>query len=231
MKNEKYNRKKIMEILKQTKLTRAEWDTIEVPVSEEEKAILRLIIDGYSNIQIKYNNTTSLFSFTKIDFTPENERFLYDKYFAPIVNEITSKYGSSFDKMSKDTNIKKMRSVDAIRLQNLDANIQKAKETIFEFLLLDFTNELCAHFKKKNTKYAFYLYTLIQLKKNSIFHINQYVLEFVNSVIRKTNEQTDLCSIAKRAYEFIEQNPYLLKYQDKELFPHQKELFSISQIY
>jgi hypothetical protein len=121
-----------------------------------------------------------------------------------------------------------MKSVDAIRLQNLDANIQKAKENIYEFLILDFTNDLCMHFhNKKNTKYAFYLYTLIQLKKNSIQHINSYVLDFVDSVIKIANENTNLCFITERAYEFIEQNHYLLKYQDKELFSHQKELYSI----
>jgi len=219
-----------MEILKQTKLTRAEWDTIEIPVKEDEKAVLRLIMDGYSDVNSKYNKTSSLFSFTKIETTSENEKFLYDKYFATIIKEIISKYGESLGVIgepSKDSTLKKMKSIDAIRIQNLDANIQKAREVIFEFLLLDFTNELCLNFKNKNTKYAFYLYTLIQLKKNSIRHLNSFVISFVDSVLEKANEKTDLCFIAERAYEFIEQNPYLLKYQDKELFSHQKELFSI----
>ena len=222
--------KRRMEILKQTKLSRAEWDTIEVPVSDEENAVLRLIINGYSDINTKYNKTMSLFSFTKIETIPENEKFLYDKYFEPIVNDIIIKYGKGLGITgikSKDMTLKKMKSIDAIRIQNLDTNIQKAKETIYEFLLLEFTNKLSMYFNKNNTKYAFYLYTIIQLKKNSIRHINQYVLDFVDSVIEKANEKTDLCFIAEQAYEFIEQNPHLLKYQDKELFTHQKELFSI----
>jgi endonuclease I len=41
-KNEKYNLT-IMEILKQTKLTRAEWDSIEVPVQENEKEIKAIL--------------------------------------------------------------------------------------------------------------------------------------------------------------------------------------------
>jgi len=218
-----------MEILKQTKLTRSEWDTVEVPVSEEEKEILRLIIDGYTDVNIKYNKTMSLFSFTKIENTPENEKFLYDKYFQPIITDIIKKYNSigMQQKNTKENSLKKMKSIDTIRLQNLDTNIQKAKETIYEFLILDFTNDLCMHFHNKNTKYAFYLYTLIQLKQNSIQYINSYVLEFVESVIKITNEKTDLSFITERAYEFIEQNQYLLKYQDKELFAHQKELYSI----
>ena len=219
-----------MEILKQSKLTRAEWDSIEVPVQEDEKAVLRLIMNGYQNIDTKYNKTMSIFSFTKIEMTAENERFLYNKYFESMINEIISKYGKALGisrEAGKDSTLKKMKSMDAIRLQNLDANIQKAKEIIYEFLLLDFTKELCSHFKNKNTKYAFYLYTLIQLKKNSIKNINTFVLSFVDSVLEKANAKTDLCFITERAYEFIEQNQNLLKYQDKELFAHQKELFSI----
>ena len=219
-----------MEILKQTKLTRAEWDSIEVPVQEDEKTVLRLIMNGYQDIDTKYNKTMSLFSFTKIEMTPENEIFLYNKYFESGIKEIISKYGESLGILTepgKDSTLKKMKSMDAIRLQNLDANIQKAKEIIYEFLLLDFTKDLCSNFKQKNTKYAFYLYTLIQLKKNSIKNINSFVLSFVNTVIEKANAKTDLCFITERAYEFIEQNPNLLKYQDKELFGHQKELFSI----
>jgi hypothetical protein len=219
-----------MEILKQSKLTRSEWDNIEIPVSEEEKEILQLIINGYSDINIKYNKTMSLFSFTKIDPTPENEKFLYEKYFEPIIKEITTKNKTflGLNPNNKETILKKMKSMDNIRIQNLDNHIQKTKENIYEFLILELTKDLCNHFdNKKNNKYAFYLYTLIQLKKNSIQHINKYVLEFVDYVIKMTNEKTDLCFIAERAFEFIEQNQYLLKYQDKELFTHQKELFSI----
>ena len=219
-----------MEILKQSKLTRSEWDNIEIPVSEEEKEILYLIINGYSDVNIKYNKTSSLFSFTKIDPTSENEKFLYEKYFEPMIKEIITKNKSftGFRSNSKETTLKKMKSMDSIRIQNLDNHIQKTKENIYEFLILELTTHLCNHFdNKKSNKYAFYLYTLIQLKKNSIQYINKYVLEFVDFVIKMTNEKTDLCFIAERAYEFIEQNQYLLKYQDKELFTHQKELFSI----
>lgn len=37
-----------------------------VPVSEDEKRVLNLIIEGYSNVNIKHNNNKSLFSYAKI---------------------------------------------------------------------------------------------------------------------------------------------------------------------
>jgi hypothetical protein len=221
-----------MEILKQTKLSRSEWENIEIPVSEEEKDILRMILDGYADINIKHNKKMSIFSFTKIEPNTENERFLYNKYFDPIIQQMIKQHGSNFSEidwstLKPDTNLKKMKTVDTLRLQNLDANIQRSREQIFEFLLLDFTEQLCKYYGKQKTKYAFYLYTLIQLKKNSIRSINQYVLGFVDKVINYANQHTNLCEIIEQAYEFIERNKYLLAYQDKELFPHQKELFTI----
>jgi ATP/maltotriose-dependent transcriptional regulator MalT len=38
--------------LTQSKLTRTEWDSIEIPVSENEREILSLIMEGFSNINI-----------------------------------------------------------------------------------------------------------------------------------------------------------------------------------
>ena len=49
--------------LNQRKLNKSEWESIESPVSEYEVEILKLIINGYHNVNIKYNKTKSLFSY------------------------------------------------------------------------------------------------------------------------------------------------------------------------
>ena len=67
--------------LSQTKLTKTEWITTEIPVADDEKFILKMIIDGYHNINIRTNKNQSLFQRMKIEYTPENETFLYKKYF------------------------------------------------------------------------------------------------------------------------------------------------------
>ncbi len=54
--------------LQQRKLNRSEWDSIEVPISQDEKEVLKLIIDGYKNVNIKYNKINSLFSFLKYEY-------------------------------------------------------------------------------------------------------------------------------------------------------------------
>ena len=219
--------------LHQTKLTRTEWDSIEIPVSDSEKEILNLILEGFENPTVTKNKTTSLFSFTKIEQTPENEVYLYTKYFAPVVDRIIRKYGESLDITAPTSgssgggSLKKMKSIDLARVQNLEATIDIHRKNIFEFLVLDFCLELAKNLSKGNSKYAYYLYTLVQLSKASIRAIHPYVLRFMTQLIGFANAKTELANIVERAFVFIEQNPYLLEYEDKMLFPHQKELFSI----
>ena len=46
----------------QRKLSKQEWEGIEVPVCDEEKSILKMIQEGYANYNIKSNNNTTLLS-------------------------------------------------------------------------------------------------------------------------------------------------------------------------
>ena len=219
--------------LTQSKLTRIEWDSIETPISEDEKTILQMIQEGFSNIQITKNKTQSLFTFLKVEQTSENEQFLYDKYFYPLIERIVRKYDIGFSRNNNNKEvkgggpIKKIKSIDALRIQNLETNLEANKKIIFEFIFLDFCQELCRLLSKGDTKYAYFLYTLIQFRKASIGSINTHVLQFVNSAIELANQKTDLSAIIERAFIFIEKNPYLMEYEDKVLFSHQKELFQI----
>ena len=47
--------------LRQNKLSKREWETIEQPVSDNEKKILKIIKEGYHNVNMKLNNKQSLF--------------------------------------------------------------------------------------------------------------------------------------------------------------------------
>jgi len=220
--------------LLQNKLSKKEWETIEQPVSENEKKILRLIKEGYHNVNMKLNNKQSLFSYIKVEKNESIEFYLFQKYFEIEINKIVSKYGKQIPEYEilfifAKNEIKKMKSTDSLRIQNLEKTITTNRNKIFEFLLIDLTYELLKRIHKKKTDYAFYLYTLIQLKKASINSVNQFVLRFVNASIEYANSLTTIGSIIKNATEFIEKNKYLLEYEDKELFTHQKELYCISK--
>ena len=55
--------------LTQSKLSKKEWETIEVPVSDAEKQILAMIKKGYDDVNIHMNDTQSMYSFIQIEQT------------------------------------------------------------------------------------------------------------------------------------------------------------------
>lgn len=219
--------------LTQRKLTRSEWETIEVPVSSDEKDILKLIIYGYHDVNIRTNNHQSLYSFLKIDQSPGTEILLFKKYFEDTLQKCISKYGKGTPlatitlDSANGSELKSMKSLDKFRIQNLDSTLGENKNVVFEFLLMDLATDLVKQIYKRKQKYAFYLYTIMQLKKNSIKNINSHLMTYVNAILSYANSFTKTSEIITNAYEFIERNTYLLKYSDKTLFKHQKQLFTI----
>jgi hypothetical protein len=43
--------------LNQRKLTKSEWESIEMPVSGQEMEVLKLIVDSYTNVNVKQNKS------------------------------------------------------------------------------------------------------------------------------------------------------------------------------
>lgn len=217
--------------LDQQKLSKSEWNNIEVPVSETEQKILQLIVDGYLDVNLRKNDTTSLLVHMKIENTPAIEQELYKKYFEPKIDGLKKKYmkpeimKTSIGKKKKKT--LPLKGKDLIRINSLDGKIDQQRSRIFEFTLIEFCEEILKSIYSKTPKYAFYLYTLIQLKKSTIPLLNCYIVEFMDSVIYYTKDNLNIMDVMSQAYSFIEKNPYLLKYEDKSLFDHQKQLFTI----
>ena len=219
--------------LTQRKLTRSEWETIEVPVPLSEKQILKMIVAGYSDVNIRTNDHLSLYSFLKIDKSPGTEHLLFNKYFEETLTKSLTKYGKgtplaeiTFQPVGGGE-LKSMKSLDKFRIQNLDSTLGENKALVFEFLLMDLAIELLKQIYKRKQKYAFFLYTIMQLKKTSITNLNCHVMQVIDSIVSHANSFTKTSEIITNAYEFIERNSYLFKYEDRSLFTHQKQLFSI----
>ena len=78
-----------MDTTQQKRLTKSEWDSVEVPVSDAEKRILNLIIEGYSNVDIKHNDSKSLLNYAKIEKSDMIDVYFYNKFFQPIVETLS----------------------------------------------------------------------------------------------------------------------------------------------
>ena len=82
-------------LTKQSKLTREEWNSIEVPCADGEKRILGLIEAGFADVNISRNYTLTLIQHMKMQSTPQFDAYLYNQYFEKPINELCEKYKGS----------------------------------------------------------------------------------------------------------------------------------------
>jgi hypothetical protein len=212
--------------LDQTKLTKSEWNSIEVPVSEKEKAVLELIKQGYHNVNIKYNDLLSLFSFLKIEYSSEMEDHLYNLYFAKKIGGLKSKYECVHLSVSVNSN-PVIKKADLIRLQKNDP-LKMNPNNAFEYLLINEIESVLKYFKRGNkTKWMLHYFTMFKLIRNSISQLNRHIVTIVNNVISGFEENVDISEVIENAVDYIEKNTTILKYEDMMLYKHQKDIFTV----
>lgn len=149
--------------LKQRKLNRAEWNSIEVPVSDSEKNILNLIIQGYHDVNIRINNNNSIFNFLKIEYNEKMEDYIYIKYFSEQCDKIQSsitKINKNYKNINVNVNVK-INSADKIRLDRHDDKTLK-KQDIYENVLLKHAEEFL-RYKLKMIKNKLYFIIILYL--------------------------------------------------------------------
>jgi len=224
--------------LTQTKLTKAEWTNIEIPVTDREKEVLQLIHDGFDNINIRRNMNQSLLAFVKIDHSPEMEEALYKQYYEKDVEAILAdlekvvpiKTANVADKNQKKKKPTAMKKADLIRIRSVDQKMANgSSHTIYENVLVDLSRRLVKALAAKTVDYTYYLYTLIHVRRATIVLVNTHILAFVDGILGRIEgcETISMLDFVCESPRLIEQNPYLLNYEDMTLFSHQKQLFRL----
>ena len=229
-------------ITKQTKLSKEEWDSIEVPLSANEIQILTLIQEGFHDVNISHNYTPTLLYHMKITATPQIETYIYNLYFKTPVTDFRKKYGLAAIKQTPEE-IKlaaavesaalHMKKADLIRLENTQKHIEEHKQTIFEFIVLDMLEKLLKNKTKPSKKeskddWIFYYYTLEKLLDNKIECNSEFRKQVVHILSVVTIVDAELMrTMLFMGQRLIEKNEYLLKYADETLYDHQKQLFTL----
>ena len=210
--------------LRQTKLTKKEWESIEVPIVGLEKEILTLIRRGYSNPNYHYNKSLSLLSYMKLVSDEEASVdkyhvFLFNKYFKERIDKMMKKYGvTGVNVVAKESKKDILKKADLIRIENTNKKISDDMD-VYEFVLLANCQQMLV---KKSVKH---FYTLTQLMKNTIYNLNIYVVEFINKMIEHIKGEFENADVIKSAYDIIERNSVLLEYKDYTLYKHQQDVF------
>jgi hypothetical protein len=129
--------------LTQRKLSKSEWDSIEMPVSKDEEAILKLIISGFTDVNIRMNKTNSLFSFLKIEYSQQMEDFLYNKHFAERIKNLLGRHKITYITFSNDNNKYRAKTVTAS-----DEEIERKQDSNGNFIC---QVKICALVKLKSS--------------------------------------------------------------------------------
>jgi hypothetical protein len=209
--------------MNQTQLIRSEWESIEVPSSEQEIKVLQLIKDGFHDINKITNYHLSLLSYLKVEATELMFEYLYIKYLKERVDNLLKEYKL---KITITTNKKgTIKSADKIRIQQNESLM--SKQPVYECILLDYVDKILLLIKRKNMEWLIAYYTLTKLIEYSIHNINPIILKFVRDILKMFEDKINYLYFIDNAYELLEKNTDLIKYSDNKLYDHQKEIFSL----
>ena len=186
--------------LKQRKLNRSEWNSIEISVSSQEMDVLNMIMEGYLDVNIRINKTNSIFTFLKIEYSEKMEDFVYNKYLKNrgelIENELKVLDGT-YKKMKIDCDVK-LNSADKVRLERFDESSLK-KNDVFENVLLTHMEQILFYKKKVNNKLLhFHYFTLYKLINTNVLKLNRHIKELVARVLKKFEDV--ISTVAKSLY-------------------------------
>ena len=209
--------------LSQTKLTKSEWSSVEIPVSDQEKRVLSLIMEGYQKPDIRLNRHLSLIKTMKVEATEEMEWFLYKTYFSSKIDAAFPADKNAEKQKKQDKKIKPPNKADQIRIQKLDSTVESQQKSIFDFVLLDYAVAAA----KDKSRSA--LYTLIYLRRLTVPGVNRYLLERIDQFLDKADKTSreSICDVFANSTTYIEKNKALMEYADEALYSHQRDLFRV----
>jgi len=154
---------------------------------------------------------------------------LYKNHFETNIKKMIKKYEFEYS-TNTDIKLQKINSVEKLKLENLNKNIDDCKNKIFEYYLLYITEKVMSYFYKDNTaKFHKYYYTLHHLMKLKITHLNDYVVNFIDAVLADYYVELSIEQMFLQSSDLIEKNEFIAKYKDYQLYEHQKQLFTISK--
>ena len=234
------------ETLIQVKLTGEEWNGVEIMEPEEEMRILKLIIDGFNDVNHVFNPHLSLMTRLKITATPEMEDYIFDEYFrkrvecaiARLETMTTSSDGGSSSGFKINAKSKKtLKKMDLMRIQNMNTTFSGSGDTydhhIMETIEAMITAKTSVAGAGATTlaanEWMKHYYTLKLMLQKSVIGINTHIIEFAKYVISLFSGDVNVIGFLRNAYRFIEQNEAVFKYADFQLYEHQKQLFTIAK--
>lgn len=215
--------------LSQRKLTKREWEGMEVPVKEAEMGILHMIVSGYNDPNTHMNQNQALFSYLKTPMSDGIHEYLYKRFLDPSVRAMYKKY-DNLD-ISSVSNIKttyKPNSKDIIRIDRSAENLDNTKQAVFEFVLIDNLKKLIRYEKNsEESKVARTWYSMVRILKNKILHVNPVLSKMVHANLSRIEDGVSVRYLLRSAAKIMERNELVIDCRDEALYDHQKQVYNI----
>jgi hypothetical protein len=215
--------------LVQSKLTRSEWNSIEVPVPDAELKIINMIVAGFADPDLVDNDNVTLSSFLKIKPDSDSiEFYLFTTYFGRDVDKITKKYQTGYTSPVASKKMTKINKPDMVRLaQNTYDSISSHRDTIMEYIYIQLIEKFYKHRKtQEKSRWMLYYYTIYHMRKSNT-RLNKYVGELVDFVVESTRDSVSVPQIVANFNSYIEKNKHVYKHADRTLYSHQREIFKL----
>jgi len=228
-------------MLAQTKLTKKEWEMVEIKVTPDKMEILEMMAQGYDNDKITCYKLQSLVSFLKLENTNEIDNYIYEQFFKKNVTELLSLLSSpeniTFSHPTKSLK-NKVKKSDMIRITHNTTNI--ISDNTYEYILLQFIEKLLTSKrvvrKSKSSSippvdWRFYYFTLYKIQQTFVPNTNKVVLSFLSAIFEYFQPDINIIDFVYNAKLFIEKNDNLFRYKHLTLYDHQKRIVSACKTY
>jgi len=216
-------------MLAQTKLTKKEWEMVEIKVTPDKMEILEMMDRGYENDNITCYKLQSLVSFLKLENTSEIDNYIYDQFFKKIVSKLLPE-SITFKHPTKSLK-NKVKKSDMIRINHTTTHI--INENTYEYILLQFVEKMLLSKKatRKSDDWRFYYFTLYKMNQTFVPNTNKVVLSFLDAIFDYVSVDVHISDFVYNAKLFIEKNDNLFRYKHLTLYDHQKKIVSACKTY
>jgi hypothetical protein len=219
----------------QCKLTRREWEGLEVPLPPQEQAILKMIASGWTDVDVCTNPRLSLLSTTKLGSLSDPHSFIFTEFLRAPLSNLASRYPfivipaelceqSVSATMGNRRRPKgpKISGADKIRLANINYENLKKNRSIWEFAIIDYISALC----QSSSPGPVAFYTLQKAREARVNNTNPYLITIVDQVLTHFTSLIPVDEMVALVEEASELNPELQTFANRVLYKHQRDLIT-----
>jgi hypothetical protein len=210
----------------QNKLTRKEWESIEMPISLEEANIIRFINLCYETKDFSKSENV-IFSLSKfLKLSDDKHEYLYQTFFEKEIQDLQKLFSmKELSTLYKEKKKATIKTKDFIRINSVTD--KHSLSVVYEFLLIKYMKEVLTSSDTALTHSS--LYALSKLLCLEIDFTNPFLKATINEMYQSILQEKKVSDFVWFAKNVIEKNSILMLSEPRRLYQHQKDLFQAFQ--